>query len=131
MALKKVTLSGILICFLAYAVFHKSTKTPLQNAIGKWKSETVIGITTLSLKSNYVFECVIFDKNTKTSNQYHGNWDMNGQSINTETNKPPDAILSLETKENKQLINHRIVEINDTKLVLQKTDENTALVFNR
>lgn len=131
MALKKVTLSGVIICCGLYAVFHTNTKTPEQNVVGTWQTKNSEGKIIMTLKSNYLFDCDMYDIKTTKNTHYKGNWEMTGASINTETNEPPDAMLELIISDNRQLINHRITKINDHELIIQKTDKNTALIFKR
>ena len=131
MALKRVTISGIIFCCALYAIFHKDVKTPQQNCIGTWKSQNNDGNITLTLKRNYTFDCDIYSKKTTKNVNYRGHWEITGSSTNSESEEPPDAMLKLTSSNNQELINHRITKINEHQMLLQKTTENVTLTFYR
>ena len=131
MALKRVTISGVIICCVLYAIFHNEVKTPQQNCIGTWKSQNNDGNVTLTLQSNYTFDCDIYSKKVAKNIHYKGFWEITGLSNNSETEEPPDAMLKLISSNNQELINHRVKKINEHQMLLQNTTENNALTFNR
>jgi hypothetical protein len=129
----KVTLGGVLLCCGLYAIFHKTIKTPLQNIGGIWQTGNDGGKLILDLRSNYKFEMTEIDFAKKDTQVYTGTWDLNGSSINKETNKPPDAIFIAFTSDDKELFNHFVVEIDSKKMILQdkKTQTQIQLTHNK
>lgn len=131
MALKKITLGGVLVCCGLYAIFHKTTKTPLENIGGIWQSETDSSKLLLNLKSNYKFEMTAIDFAKKDTQFFKGSWDLNGKNINSETNKPVDAVLTASTNDNKPILNHFVMEIDKHKLLIEKVGTSDIILLKR
>ena len=132
MALKRITVTGVLICVGLYALFHKDVKTPLEQIVGVWtSSNNVTGSVSINLHNDYSFECDISDQASNLTLHYKGRWDMNGTSINRKTTIPVDAIFTAMTDDNQQIFNHFVVEIDEHSLKLQNIKGDSALLFKR
>lgn len=131
MALKKISLAGVVVCCGLYALFHKSKKPLVQQITGAWSSTSDSGTVTMDLHSNYLFDCDITEKRSSKRTHYKGHWDMNGKSINTETTNPVDAIFTATTNDNQQLFNHFVVEVDNHNLKLEKVGTTIIILFTR
>lgn len=131
MALKRVSIGGVLVCCGLYAVFHKTIKTPLQNIGGVWQTQTDSSKLILNLKNNYNFEMTAVNFTKKDTQYFIGSWDLNGKSINSETNKPVDAVLTATTNDDKPILNHFVMEIDKHKLVLEKAGTTDIILLKR
>lgn len=131
MAIKKITLGGVLVCCGLYAIFHKTTKTPLQAIGGMWQWETDTSKLMLNFKSNYNFEMTSIDFAKKDTQFFNGSWDLNGKSINSETNNPVDAVLTASAKDNKTILNHFVMEIDKHKLLIEKVGTTDIILLKR
>ena len=62
MGIKHITIAGMAVCVILYAIFHKTTKTPLQNMSGVWHTSTDSGSIMIDLRSSYTFDFRAIDK---------------------------------------------------------------------
>lgn len=127
MGIKHISIAGVVVCGILYAIFHKNTKTPLQKMSGVWHTSTESGSIMIDLRSSYSFDFWAMDNRKKDTVHLVGKWDINGKSINSETNKPVDATFTAVTTENKQLFNHFVVEIDSKKMILQDKKSQTQI----
>ncbi|MBP8114903.1 MAG: hypothetical protein KAY50_06065 [Chitinophagaceae bacterium] len=132
MGIKHISIAGVVASSILYAIFHKNTKTPLQKMSGIWHTSTESGSIMIDLRSSYTFDFWAIDSRKKDTVHLIGKWDINGKSINSETNKPVDAVFTAVTNEGKEIFNHFIVEIDNKKIILQdKKEQNQIQLTNK
>lgn len=129
MGIKHISLAGVVVCGILYAIFQKNIKTPLQKMSGTWHTSTDSGSIMIDLRSSYTFDFWAIDNNKKDTIHLLGKWDINGKSINSKTNNPVDAIFTAVTNESKEVFNHFIVEIDNKKMILQDKKSQMRIEF--
>jgi translation elongation factor EF-G len=127
----KFTLTGLLISWLLFLVFHKEVQAPLDAIVGHWSSKSQSGTIQLTVNKNETFQCEIKDAKSKEKFFFRGNWEISGSSAFKPSDEPIDAIFLAKTDQNSPLFNHRIVKISDTEMELYLEGESSSVKFNK